>query len=256
MTYSHTQIAQYLRCPKSYRYRYLDGWREKENRASLLFGRCFEKALVAFFSREDSAAALFKEWGAYRDAPLEYKNGENWERLARQGVQLLERLAQDDRICIRQPRRNMQVKLVRSLSNGNDFVAYIDAVGNLDGKPLSPGVEDDQRSLSGGARGAIGPGSAADLLFLGQRDLRCRCRGLRAQADFRDSVPEDHDHRPTAAGVRPIGGSHRQPDRSRPVSPAQRHSLPAERLRELCPVGPLLGRRAAGRCQTHPPARS
>jgi hypothetical protein len=133
MTYSHTQIAQYLRCPKSYRYRYLDGWREKENRPSLLFGRCFEKALVAFFSRLDSASALFKEWGAHRDTPLEYKNGEDWERFVRQGVQLLERLAQDDRINIRQPRRDMQVKLVRPLSNGNDFVAYIDAVGSLDG---------------------------------------------------------------------------------------------------------------------------
>ena len=133
MTYSHTQIAQYLRCPKSYRYRYLDGWQEKPTRASLLFGRCFEKALAAFFSREDSAAALFKEWGAYRDTPLEYKSGEDWERLAREGVQLLERLAQDDRIRIRQPQRNMQVKLVRPLPNGNDFVAYIDAVGKLDG---------------------------------------------------------------------------------------------------------------------------
>ena len=54
MTFSHTQIAQYLRCPRSYRYRYLDGWRDKDNRASLLFGRCFEKALAAFFAGEDS----------------------------------------------------------------------------------------------------------------------------------------------------------------------------------------------------------
>src|ERR1700685_553486 len=66
MIFSHTQISRYLRCPRSYRYRYLDGWHEKETRASLLFGRAFEKALAAFFSREDSAAALFKEWGAYR----------------------------------------------------------------------------------------------------------------------------------------------------------------------------------------------
>jgi hypothetical protein len=134
MTYSYTQIAQYVRCPKSYRYRYLDGWREKETRASLLFGRCFEKALAAFFLREDSSAVLFKQWGAYRDAQLEYKSGEDWERLVRQGVQLLERLAQDDRIRIRQPRRNMQVKVIKSLPRGNQFVAYIDAVGNLDGK--------------------------------------------------------------------------------------------------------------------------
>jgi len=134
VVYSHTQIAQYLRCPRAYRYRYLDGWREKESRASLLFGRAFEKALAAFFSREDCAAALFKEWGAYREAPLEYSRGDNWERIARQGVQLLERLAQHDRIRIPQPHRNMQVKLVRSLSEASEFVAYVDAVGTLDGK--------------------------------------------------------------------------------------------------------------------------
>jgi len=133
MTYSYTQLSHYLRCPRSYRHRYLDGWREKETRAAMLFGRCFEKALAAFFRREDSAAALFKEWGAYRETPLEYSNGDNWERLARQGVQLLEKLARDDRIRIRQPLRNLQVKLVRSLPNGNDFVAYIDAIGYLDG---------------------------------------------------------------------------------------------------------------------------
>jgi hypothetical protein len=133
VTFSHTQIAQYLRCPRSYRYKYLDGWREKESRASLLFGRCFEKALAAFFQREDPGAALFKEWGTYRDAELDYSKGDDWERMLRQGIALLERLAQDDRIRIRQPHENMQKKLVRELPNGNDFVAYVDAIGHLDG---------------------------------------------------------------------------------------------------------------------------
>jgi len=45
MVYSYTQISQYLRCPRSYRYRYLDGWREKETRAAMAFGRSFENAL-------------------------------------------------------------------------------------------------------------------------------------------------------------------------------------------------------------------
>src|ERR1700688_1427805 len=62
MTYSYTQLSQYLRCPRSYRYRYLDGWREKETRAAMVFGRCFENALGALFRKEDPGAALFTEW--------------------------------------------------------------------------------------------------------------------------------------------------------------------------------------------------
>ena len=133
MTYSYTQIAQYLRCPRSYRYRYLDGWKEKDSRATLLFGRCFEQALGAYFRGEDSGAALFSEWAIYKDTPLEYSHGDTWERMLRQGIQLLERLAQDDRIKIRQPKDNMQVRLIRSLSDRNDFIAYIDAIGTIDG---------------------------------------------------------------------------------------------------------------------------
>ena len=49
------------RCPRSDRYRYLDGWREKETRVVLTFGRGFEKALAAYFCGEDCGAILFKE---------------------------------------------------------------------------------------------------------------------------------------------------------------------------------------------------
>jgi len=133
MTFSYSQISQYLRCPRSYRHRYLDGWKEKEDRAALLFGRCFEKALAAYFCGEDSAAVLFKEWGTFRETPLEYAHGDTWDRMVHQGIRLLESLAREDRIRIRQPQHNLQVKLTRALSNGNDFVAYIDAGGYLDG---------------------------------------------------------------------------------------------------------------------------
>ena len=132
MTFSHTQINQYLRCPRSYRYRYLDGWQEKETKASLLFGRCFERVLAAYFSGEDSAAALFKEWSFYREAKLQYSKGDSWDRMARQGVRLLEMFARDDRVQIRDPHADLQVKVARSLPNDNDFVAYIDALGYLD----------------------------------------------------------------------------------------------------------------------------
>ena len=52
MMYSFTQISQYLRCPRQYRYRYLDGWREKEDKASMMFSTCcFENSLAAYFCR-------------------------------------------------------------------------------------------------------------------------------------------------------------------------------------------------------------
>jgi hypothetical protein len=134
MTYSYTQISRYLRCPRSYRYHYLDGWREKDTRAAMVFGRCFENALGAFFRQEDSAAVLFKEWGAFRDAPFEYKKGDSWDRVVHQGIHLLETFARDDRVRIHSPRKNLQIKVVRTLLGGNDFVACLDALGELDGK--------------------------------------------------------------------------------------------------------------------------
>ena len=133
MVYSCTQISQYLSCPRRYRYRYLDGWKEKGTRASMLFGRAFEQALCAYFQHEDSTAVLFKEWAVHQDSPLEYSNGTNWDRMLQQGIQLLERFAQDNRIRVRQPGKNLQIKVTRPLPKGNDFVSYIDAIGHLDG---------------------------------------------------------------------------------------------------------------------------
>jgi len=134
MVYSYTQISQYLRCPRSYRYRYLDGWREKETRAAMVFGRCFEKALGAYFCHEDSAALLFKEWEAYRDVPFEYRKGESWDHIFHQGVHLLETFARDNRIRIRNPQKNLQIKMLRALPCGSEFISYLDAIGEIDGQ--------------------------------------------------------------------------------------------------------------------------
>jgi hypothetical protein len=133
MTYSFTQIANYLRCPRSYRHRYLDGWREKETRAAMIFGRCFEKAIESVFNGNDCGATLFQEWSAFRDAPLVYKKGETWDRMLHQGMRLLERFAQDNRIQVPDPQQNLQVKVLRDLPNANQFVGFIDAIGELDG---------------------------------------------------------------------------------------------------------------------------
>lgn len=134
MIYSYTQVSQYLRCPRSYRYRYLDGWCEKESRAAMAFGRSFESALCAYFRGEDCGAALFKEWGVYRDAPFDYKKGDTWDRMAHQGMHMLQRFVQDDRVRVPNPAENLQAKHLLSLPRGAEFVAYVDAIGEIDGK--------------------------------------------------------------------------------------------------------------------------
>ena len=51
-----------------------------------------------------------------KDSPLEYSKGSTWDSMLQQGIHLLERFAQDDRVRIRQPRKNLQIKFTRSLS--------------------------------------------------------------------------------------------------------------------------------------------
>ena len=190
MTYSYTQISQYLRCPRSYRYRYLDGWREKDTRAAMVFGRCFETALGAYFRREDSTAALFKEWGAFRDAPFEYRKGDSWDRLVHQGVHLLQKFAQDDRVHVLRPQENLQVKLLRTLPGNSEFVAYIDAIGTLDGKECLDRLEDHYESICRRAGRTPYLGSPANLLLLDQRHFGRSSRGVRAKATTRNSISE------------------------------------------------------------------
>src|SRR5438132_773005 len=134
MIYSYTQISQYLTCPRRYRHRYLDGWQEKTTHAAMLFGRAFERALAAFFLRQDAAAAMFQEWALHKNQKLQFSHGDSWDRMLEQGIQLLDRFCQEDRVRIRQPRRNLQIKFARPISGQNESVAFIDAIGQLDGR--------------------------------------------------------------------------------------------------------------------------
>jgi hypothetical protein len=135
MTYSYTQISQYLTCPRRYRYRYLDGWQEKDVRAAMLFGRAFERAVAALFRHEDPTVVLFEQWSACKAMHLVYSAHDTWDSMFQQGVQLLERFVQDGRVEIREPRTHQQIQFSRALSSGNSFVAFIDAIGELDGTP-------------------------------------------------------------------------------------------------------------------------
>lgn len=133
MVYSYTQLANFLACPRRYRFRYLDGWQEKDTRAAMLFGRALENALCALFRREDAGAAFFREWSPYQNAELEYTRGDTWRSMYDQGLKLLQLFAQDDRVEIRRPKRNLQVRVSKALSATSQFVGYIDAHGFIDG---------------------------------------------------------------------------------------------------------------------------
>jgi hypothetical protein len=77
--------------------------------------------------------ALFREWSACKNQNLHFSNHDTWDRMLEQGITLLMRLCQEDRVHIPRPERNLQVKFTR-LVGRNDFVAYIDGIGTLDGK--------------------------------------------------------------------------------------------------------------------------
>ena len=89
--------------------------------------------MLSFFFRPRLEQQGNREWAAYRDVGLEYKKGETWDRLLHQGIHLLGRFAQDNRVRIRGPRKELQIQRLRLLSGGAEFVSYLDAVGEVDG---------------------------------------------------------------------------------------------------------------------------
>ena len=97
------------------------------------FGRAFEQTIAALFRHEDPATVLFEQWTQCKNQPLVYSGNDTWDSMFRQGIQLLERFVQDGRIRIRRPRTQQQVQFTRDLSWGDSFVAYVDAIGELDG---------------------------------------------------------------------------------------------------------------------------
>lgn len=134
MTYSYTQISQYLTCPRRYRHRYLDGWHEKKLRAAMLFGRAFEQALAALFRGQDPATVLFEQWATARELNLTYSGRDTWDSMLQQGVQLLERFVQDGRVAIPNAATQQQMQFNRILGSGQGFIAFVDAIGQLDGQ--------------------------------------------------------------------------------------------------------------------------
>jgi hypothetical protein len=132
--YSYTQLSTYLQCPLKYKYHYLEGWQERENKANLIFGRVFQMAVESQFLVSDSIRFFTEHWGRVKDLGLEYSNGDSWEKMLEQGQQLLERFREDQRVQIEDGRTDFQVKFRRPLPLSQKyFLAYVDALGWVDG---------------------------------------------------------------------------------------------------------------------------
>ena len=256
MTYSFTQISQYLRCPRQYRYRYLDGWREKEDKASMIFGRCFETALAAYFTREDSTAAFFQEWRKYQDTPLAYAKNDSWDRLYHQGIHLLERFAQDDRVRIGRPKQNLQVKLTRSLPCGGDFVSYIDAIGEVDGTKCIIDWKTTTSRYAEQPEGllALDPQLICYSWMAGISDVALVVF-VRKNAPEIQYLKTSIDEQQRREFGQLVETTVNQIEAGQ-FPPAQRNSFPAERMRELPASGDLLGGSAADGFQTYSPSGS
>ena len=214
MTYSFTQIGNSTcNVRGSIRYRYLDGWREKGRSGLDDFRDAASRTpLAAYFREEDSTAAFFKEWQEHQDVALQYAKNDSWDRLYHQGVRLLERFAQDDRVRIRRPKRNLQVKYTRRLPCGNEFVSYIDAIGELDGtkcivdwKTTASRYPEQPDGLL-----SLDPQLVCYSWMTGIADVSLVVFVRKSAPE--NSVSEDIHRRRTAAGIWPTGGNKRPAD--------------------------------------------
>jgi hypothetical protein len=79
----------------------------------MFFGRAFEKAISAYFLREDCPATFVAEWSKVRSAEMRFTARDSWESMWQAGLQLLRLFAQDDRVRINRPRQNLQRKVMR-----------------------------------------------------------------------------------------------------------------------------------------------
>ena len=240
MTYSYTQISQYLTCPRRYRHRYLDGWKEKDTRAAMLFGRAFEQALGALFRREDPGAVLFAEWSACQSQDLHYSNRDSWDRMLRQGLMLLNPVL-PGQSCPGPPASTESADQVHPAHRRQERLRCLyRRHRHTRWQALPAGVEDQSPSRY--------PEEPEGLLSLDPQ-LVCYSwiTGIAevAQVVFvrktpgRGSVPAHHHHRGTAPGVWPPGGRHDPSNRVGGLPATQWHPLSPEPLQQLSVCGPL-----------------
>lgn len=224
-------------------------------RAAMLFGRAFELALGAYFRREDPGDVLFREWSACKGQDLQFSDRDTWDRMLEQGIMLLTRFCQDDRIRISQPRRNLQIKFTRQVER-NEFVAYVDAIGEIDGihcllewktsasrypeEPVGLLALDPQLVCYSWITGIS---EVAQIVFVRKRLVEIQY--------LRTTITEG-----AAPAVRPSGRRHNPQNRVRRISASQRNPLPAESVHHLSVRWAVFGAAGNDRRQSGAASRS
>ena len=151
MTYSYTQISQYLTCPRRYRHRYLDGWKEKDTRAAMLFGRAFEQALAAYFRGKTPEQRCFANGLPTRTATCSIRTDDLGPHAAARHP-AARALAQDDRVRDPPAQKESQIKFTRSLrremtssptlTRSENWTAH---AACWSGRPLPAGIRKNRR---------------------------------------------------------------------------------------------------------------
>ena len=152
---------------------------------------------------------------------------------------LLTRFCQDNRVQVPQPQQNLQIKFTRPVGEKNDFVAYIDAIGTLDGKRCllewktssSRYPEEPEGLLSLDPQlvcysWITGIAEVAQVVFVRKSFVEVQY--------LRTTIT-----RGTAPGVWPPGGRHDPSNRVGGLPRTQRHPFSPESMQQLSVCGSL-----------------
>lgn len=169
--------------------------------------------------------------------------------MAEQAVKLVEQFVRDERIAVPEPLRNLQVKYVQRLSDSSEFIDYIDALGELDGRSAL---------LEWKTTGARYPEQPAGLYSLDQQLVAyswipgiaevvmvvSSTRRVSRSSTWRSPSPSSNARNtPPWLGIDPA-------DRVRALPPSHRGPLPAERMRDVRLPGTMPRSAGAGRYPT------
>ena len=92
----------------------------------------------------------------------------------------------------RSPKENLQLKIIRNLEGGNDFVSYIDAIGELDGKRCLIDWKTTTSRYSEEPEGLLSLDPQLICYSWISGIAGCGFCRIRPEAGARDPIPEGH----------------------------------------------------------------